>query len=84
MRRHVNFARVRKTRPKRPRSRRRDSPSNERSSPLARRIRCECPLQPIPSLEDAVGAHDSLVHARDCEQQWGSAAEFDSDGEELD
>jgi ParB family transcriptional regulator, chromosome partitioning protein len=36
-------------------------------------IRCECCLRPIDSAAEAVEKHGSLVHAGDCESQWGSA-----------
>ena len=36
-------------------------------------IRCACCFDPIESPDDAVEKHGSLVHAGDCEQQWGSA-----------
>jgi len=35
-------------------------------------IRCECCLRPIESPADAVEKQGSLVHAGDCERQWGS------------
>jgi hypothetical protein len=49
-------------------------------------IRCECCLEPIETPEDAAEKHGALVHRGDCEQQWGSAADPDSDDEteELD
>lgn len=38
-------------------------------------VRCECCFGPIESAEDAVEKHGTLVHAADCQQQWGSAVD---------
>jgi ParB/RepB/Spo0J family partition protein len=38
-------------------------------------IRCECCLRPIQSATDAAEKHGALVHAGDCEREWGSAAD---------
>jgi len=50
-------------------------------------VRCECCFDPIESAEDAVEKHGTLVHAADCQQQWGSADdeahEHDHDAEEA-
>ena len=37
--------------------------------------RCECCLGPIESAADAIEKHGALIHAGDCEQQWGSATD---------
>ena len=47
--------------------------SSAPSSPQAKPIRCECCLRTIESADDAAEKDGSLVHAGDCEQQWGSA-----------
>jgi ParB/RepB/Spo0J family partition protein len=44
-------------------------------------IRCECCLRMIESADDAAEKEGTLVHAGDCEQQWGSAHETDEDGD---
>ena len=36
-------------------------------------VRCECCLRMIESADDAAEKDGTLVHAGDCEQQWGSA-----------
>jgi hypothetical protein len=41
-------------------------------------IRCECCLDPIETPEAAAEKHGTLVHAGDCERQWGS---YESDDE---
>ena len=38
-------------------------------------IRCECCLSPIESSADAAEKHGTLVHAGDCEAQWGSSTD---------
>jgi ParB/RepB/Spo0J family partition protein len=38
-------------------------------------IRCECCLRPIESSADAAENHGTLVHAGDCETEWGSGAD---------
>jgi hypothetical protein len=38
-------------------------------------IRCECCLRPIETAADAAEKHGALVHAGDCEREWGSAAD---------
>jgi ParB/RepB/Spo0J family partition protein len=45
-------------------------------------IRCECCLEPIESPEAAAEKHGSLVHAGDCERQWGSAYDVADDHDE--
>src|SRR4051812_15537574 len=47
-------------------------------------IRCECCLRTIESTDDAAGKDGTLVHAGDCEQQWGSAGDDETDEEALD
>jgi hypothetical protein len=44
-------------------------------------IRCECCLRMIESADDATEKDGTLVHAGDCEQQWGSGSETDEDGD---
>ena len=47
-------------------------------------VRCACCLGPIDSAEDAAEKDGVLVHAADCQQQWGSAEdEADDDSEEA-
>jgi ParB/RepB/Spo0J family partition protein len=57
---------------------------NEQRAKLAagEPIRCECCLELIEKPDDAAEKHGTLVHAGDCEQQWGSAADPDSDDDE--
>ena len=43
-------------------------------------IRCECCFGQIESPEQAVEKHGALVHAGECEQQWGSADDGEEDG----
>ena len=38
-------------------------------------VRCECCFRPIETLADAAEKHGVLVHARECESQWGSASD---------
>ena len=38
-------------------------------------VRCECCFRPIETLADAAEKHGALVHAGDCESQWGSATD---------
>jgi ParB/RepB/Spo0J family partition protein len=38
-------------------------------------VRCACCLGPIETEAEAVEKHGSLVHAGDCEQEWGSASD---------
>ncbi|MGH3050127.1 MAG: hypothetical protein ACRDLK_08215, partial [Gaiellaceae bacterium] len=38
-------------------------------------VRCACCLGPIETEPEAVEKHGSLVHAGDCEQEWGSASD---------
>lgn len=45
-------------------------------------IRCECCYEPIESSEAAAEKHGSLVHAGDCEREWGSAYDADDDDEQ--
>ena len=46
-------------------------------------VRCACCLGPIDSAEDAAEKDGALVHAADCQQQWGSAHDdSDDDSEE--
>ena len=45
-------------------------------------IRCECCLDLIESPEAAVEMHGSLVHAGDCEREWGSAYSPDEHDDE--
>jgi len=46
-------------------------------------VRCACCLGPIDSAEDAAERDGTLVHAADCQQQWGSAYDdADDDSEE--
>lgn len=52
-------------------------------------IRCECCLRMIDTADEATEKDGTLVHAGDCEQQWGSAhdeadAESENDEEALD
>jgi ParB family chromosome partitioning protein len=51
-------------------------------------VRCECCLRMIETADDAVEKEGTLVHAGDCEQQWGSAddeqEESASEAEALD
>jgi ParB/RepB/Spo0J family partition protein len=52
-------------------------------------IRCECCLRMIESADDAAEKDGTLVHAGECEQQWGSAyneaeADHDTDREAPD
>jgi len=52
-------------------------------------IRCECCLRMIESTDDAAEKDGTLVHAGECEQQWGTAddaaeADHDTDEEALD
>lgn len=35
-------------------------------------VRCDCCLGQIDTTADAVENHGTLIHAGDCEQQWGS------------
>jgi hypothetical protein len=44
-------------------------------------IRCECCFKPIDSPEAAVEKHGSLVHAGDCEREWGDADDDPEDAE---
>jgi hypothetical protein len=44
-------------------------------------IRCECCLRMIESADAAAEKEGTLVHAGDCEQQWGSAYSAADDGE---
>ena len=44
-------------------------------------VRCACCFQPIASLDEAAEKHGSLVHAGECEQEWG--ASLDDDEEEA-
>ena len=46
-------------------------------------IRCECCLRMIESPEQAAEKDGTLVHAGDCEQQWGSASDDSDDPEEA-
>jgi ParB/RepB/Spo0J family partition protein len=43
-------------------------------------VRCECCFGEIESAEQAVEKHGTLVHAGECEQQWGSAEDDEEDG----
>jgi hypothetical protein len=43
-------------------------------------VRCECCFGEIESAEQAVEKHGALVHAGECEQQWGSADDGEEDG----
>jgi hypothetical protein len=43
-------------------------------------VRCECCFGPIESPADAVERHGVLVHAGECERQWGSAEDEDDAG----
>ena len=43
-------------------------------------IRCECCFGEIESPEQAAEKHGALVHAGECEQQWGSADDGEEDG----
>ena len=45
-------------------------------------VRCECCFDLIESPDAAAEKHGTLVHKGDCEQQWGSAADPDSDDPE--
>ena len=45
-------------------------------------IRCECCLRMIESADDAAEKDGTLVHAGDCEQQWGSAYDAADDDED--
>ncbi len=45
-------------------------------------VRCACCLGPIDSAEDAAEKDGTLVHAANCQQQWGSAHDADDDSEE--
>mgnify|MGYP000179713848 FL=1 len=38
-------------------------------------VRCECCLGMIESPSDAIEKHGQIVHAGDCEQQWGNATD---------
>ena len=42
-------------------------------------VRCECCLRMIESADDAAEKEGTLVHAGDCEQQWGSADDEQED-----
>ena len=42
-------------------------------------VRCECCLRMIESADDAAEKDGTLVHAGDCEQQWGSADDEQED-----
>jgi hypothetical protein len=42
-------------------------------------VRCECCLGMIESAAAAAEKHGQLVHAGDCEQQWGSAYDEEAD-----
>jgi ParB/RepB/Spo0J family partition protein len=55
----------------------------EQRAKLAARefVRCACCLGPIESEAEAVEKHGTLVHAGDCEQEWGS--QLDDDEEEA-
>jgi ParB/RepB/Spo0J family partition protein len=44
-------------------------------------VRCACCFQPITCTDEAAEKHGSLVHAGDCEQEWG--ANLDDDDEEA-
>jgi hypothetical protein len=43
-------------------------------------VRCECRFAEIESPEQAVEKHGALVHAGECQQQWGSADDGEEDG----
>ena len=47
-------------------------------------IRCECCFELIDSSEAAVEKDGTLVHAGDCEREWGSAYEADEDAEDSE
>ncbi|HZR90886.1 MAG TPA: ParB/RepB/Spo0J family partition protein [Gaiellaceae bacterium] len=47
-------------------------------------IRCECCFEPIDSPEAAVEKDGTLVHAGDCEREWGSAYDADDDAEDSE
>jgi ParB/RepB/Spo0J family partition protein len=47
-------------------------------------IRCECCLDPIETPQAAVEKHGALVHAGDCEREWGSAHAADADPEDAE
>jgi hypothetical protein len=40
-------------------------------------VRCACCFQPITSTDEAAEKHGSLVHAGDCEQEWGANLDDD-------
>jgi ParB/RepB/Spo0J family partition protein len=44
-------------------------------------VRCECCFQPIASADEAAEKHGSLVHAGECEQEWGSGLDADDEEE---
>ena len=46
-------------------------------------VRCACCLGPIESEPEAVEKHGTLVHAGDCEHEWGSSLDTDEDEEEA-
>jgi hypothetical protein len=47
-------------------------------------IRCECCLDLIATPDVAAEKHGTLVHAGDCERQWGSSYEPDDDPDETE
>jgi hypothetical protein len=47
-------------------------------------IRCECCLDLIETPEAAAEKHGTLVHAGDCERQWGSSYQSDDDPAETE
>ena len=48
------------------------------------RIRCDCCLDLIEPPETADEKYGTLVHAGDCERQWGSAHEPEDDFDETE
>jgi hypothetical protein len=44
-------------------------------------IRCDCCFQPIASAAEAAEKHGSLVHAGECEQEWGTGLDADDEEE---
>ena len=63
-------------------SRRRKSGEQRDKLAVGERIHCEC-LRMIESADEAAEKDGTLVHAGDCEQQWGSADELAEVDEEA-